>query len=739
MSGFEPYLSGYEHLQPSRLSNQLEALGDEIDLTSLNFQVTGLNLGDMQKVATSVRNSVTAASIARTTQGASVLTTEIEDPQLALLNSGIFGSGITLTPDAGSALATGVTFTQNLDVEIDGLYFRLVSVDKPDPDTRNLTLQFEDREVNVLRSYPRLGLSASDPNPNAYKLFAPSMSRSDVMRWLVSEAKEYGPHGLLPRLVVKVNGDDTPANGPQKRDTVKSAIAHDPGFPPPPYDVTVKGKAASAAQIATLNAVLSCGWQMRIRNPMLLQAAVMVVTQESNAGTASSNVFQQEATEGWPASGDPTTDAQAFFDHLTPVYAKNPGATPGLLAALVQRPLKFNVGLDPAGGEYGQWALEASHTVGVWTGASDDLLSPNTKPGALVTAPAGSIIGTGSFKRGAISGQGGAAVVEREDNWKCLQRLASEVGWVCYCVSGTIYIKDWPHIIQQATRFQFSEDSPGINGIGIEIDTGMANATATVNCRISRWGAPPGTLVKLNDIGPGSGRWVVQTIERDIFTTAGTITLNKPQVSLLDAQSATPIQGIPILTPSGQSTAGAAKVIEGDVLNVRAAIVAAAQAAFARNWPDIQYSETAPTRSTETSLARSTPPPIYADCSSFVTLCYEAAGAPDPNGQGYKPLGDTASLIANGTKTTNPQPGDLLFYGSLPKPSHVQMWIGNNTVIQMGRVGQGVQRESVIFSGDVGILSGDGAAGPAIGFYTYNLGPLAKYSPPAPAVSFGLG
>jgi cell wall-associated NlpC family hydrolase len=57
--------------------------------------------------------------------------------------------------------------------------------------------------------------------------------------------------------------------------------------------------------------------------------------------------------------------------------------------------------------------------------------------------------------------------------------------------------------------------------------------------------------------------------------------------------------------------------------------------------------------------------PVYADCSSFVTLCYNWAGAPDPNGMSYNHTGYTGTLLAHGQKIAlkDVQPGDVIVYG----------------------------------------------------------------------------
>jgi cell wall-associated NlpC family hydrolase len=57
--------------------------------------------------------------------------------------------------------------------------------------------------------------------------------------------------------------------------------------------------------------------------------------------------------------------------------------------------------------------------------------------------------------------------------------------------------------------------------------------------------------------------------------------------------------------------------------------------------------------------------PVNADCSAFVTLCYNWAGAPDPNGMGYNHNGYTGTLLAHGRKIAlkDVQPGDVIVYG----------------------------------------------------------------------------
>lgn len=79
-------------------------------------------------------------------------------------------------------------------------------------------------------------------------------------------------------------------------------------------------------------------------------------------------------------------------------------------------------------------------------------------------------------------------------------------------------------------------------------------------------------------------------------------------------------------------------------------------------------------------------PPRW-DCSGFVTGCYYAAKANDPNGRGYDHLGYTGTLISQGSLVVSQQNlkvGDLIYYGystgrpgfNAGDPTHVALYVG---------------------------------------------------------------
>lgn len=75
----------------------------------------------------------------------------------------------------------------------------------------------------------------------------------------------------------------------------------------------------------------------------------------------------------------------------------------------------------------------------------------------------------------------------------------------------------------------------------------------------------------------------------------------------------------------------------------------------------------------------------YADCSAFATWCYWVAGAPDPNGRGYDGQGWTGEMVDKGKAVSQPQPGDLVFYGPGPSRTHVAVFVGGGKVVGHGQ------------------------------------------------------
>lgn len=110
----------------------------------------------------------------------------------------------------------------------------------------------------------------------------------------------------------------------------------------------------------------------------------------------------------------------------------------------------------------------------------------------------------------------------------------------------------------------------------------------------------------------------------------------------------------------------------------RQRIVAAARDALARK-DEFRYAQVRPMPKSLTASGTK-----RTDCSGFVTLCYKAAGLPDPNALGYNGQGYTGTLCRQGRRTSTPSPGDVAFYGSGPPYTHAEIYIGNGRSIGFG-------------------------------------------------------
>lgn len=67
--------------------------------------------------------------------------------------------------------------------------------------------------------------------------------------------------------------------------------------------------------------------------------------------------------------------------------------------------------------------------------------------------------------------------------------------------------------------------------------------------------------------------------------------------------------------------------------------------------------------------------PLYTDCSGFVTLCYEWAGAEDPNGVNFSGYGYTGTLLRHCRRISKDaaRPGDLVIWTPPADGQHVSI------------------------------------------------------------------
>lgn len=116
--------------------------------------------------------------------------------------------------------------------------------------------------------------------------------------------------------------------------------------------------------------------------------------------------------------------------------------------------------------------------------------------------------------------------------------------------------------------------------------------------------------------------------------------------------------------------------------------------------------------------------PLSADCSAFVTVCYNWAGADDPNGFNYDGEGYTGTLVARGLQVSKAdvQPGDVVIYGGGPGV-HAALVIEAGTdplTISMGQQGD---------PSKVYVSHGDPSLDHVVRFFRYHTGAAKAYYP----------
>jgi hypothetical protein len=312
------------------------------------------------------------------------------------------------------------------------------------------------------------------------------------------------------------------------------------------------------------------------------------------------------------------------------------------------------------------------------------------------------------------------AINSEENYWQGVNKLASEVQWYLWFGDGdTLYYQNGLELIKRepmayvdpingviesdiyinpktGARVKGKRTKKYTRRCGLfkyDINVGQEGSSSkgglTTECTLQIFCQPnfirAGDVVVLTDPNRKSpwyrngyrGRWVVINATRSIFNLYTEVTLAIPgTVELL----------VPVAEPEAQSETSKEES-EGTVSVGGAGVVEAAQRALQKqkdNPGTYEYDEVRPMPE---SLFSGTLP-IKTDCSGFATLCYKAAGLPDPNGLGYNRQGFTGTLEKHGHVTSNPQPGDLAFFypGQGPGGSfgHVTVYVGDGKVISMG-------------------------------------------------------
>lgn len=507
-------------LQLSQLSLstiQKEAMGDDTDFEKFAAYVSSLVQTDLESV-------IVAASITRTIEGASTLSVTINDYTREILRSGLL--------------------VEKMDVKVDGLWFRLTTVDKTDDE---LVLTFEDREIAILRTY------------NTWRIAQRGqMTRAEFILSMIKEVKEFNIPVVIPDLhqvqpVEKYQGDltgiDSIINKSKgiPKDTSHHGIPEGTTQTNPRgstvNSLTVKNKTADADQIQNANIILQVGDSMGVSRRLKVVALMTGITEtllrnepggvaahhlvDDAEGDDSAGIFQQRPS--WGSYTDRTnveTAARLFYERVIPIEKQNSDQPYWFIAAEVQHPkIEYQT-------RYSLWRVEADRFVTAYGDTNGTVPTANN----MTTQQAATAAANGPFYffRGTIIDRNGLKVRKKENTWDCTQRLVDEVDWRAFFVSGTFYLMNETDLFQQLPLATVREFQNGVNAINGNYDRAKKSATIELKVEVGRWAVPPGSVITLVDMGPYNGRWLVNEYTRDLIGSnrEATVTLKKPRPQL---------------------------------------------------------------------------------------------------------------------------------------------------------------------------------------------------------------
>ncbi len=473
--------------------------------------------------------------------GAPQFTLDLLDRDFRVLKSGVFG--------------------QKVDVDLDHVPFRLVEVSVTDTD--RLELLFEHKIVNLLRGHksPLKAVRGTTTRAQFVERLLREITSDMPVNFISPQEDVVQPIGAAKASgrtlkVKKLSG--TTLN-------VVTQAGRQPGFGVQSLVIRqFDGGALHLGPGELGNAATVLGVAKQLNAPAkavlaLVEACIVEAPGFANSGIAvdhtSTGILQllSSTAAGLGISAlDVAACANAFltkgfYGHGGAITQalRNPGLSAGTIAQNTQGS-GFPSRYDAVQGS----ALNVIRAWAGGTGFSASAFSSFASAGrtTLTTLPY-------EFSRG----QPG----QPEDSWTCMQRLASEVNWRCF-VAGrhNVYFVTDDDLLVTQTKYTIAPGDQGVGKLTFHAEVGGRTilrkgrrqpkpSDALLDVRVDRWSAPPGTVVTLEDYGPGDGDWLVADIQRPLFDATGQITLAAPQKALPEPAPQTKTTTIPGTAGSG--------------------------------------------------------------------------------------------------------------------------------------------------------------------------------------------
>jgi hypothetical protein len=189
------------------------------------------------------------------------------------------------------------------------------------------------------------------------------------------------------------------------------------------------------------------------------------------------------------------------------------------------------------------WGQTATHTTTDVTGFIDSLARPL---GITVVGPDYATVWkkiTNQALKPIVLARGTTADAN-ENSWVCMSRIAAQIGWRLWESAGVIYFGPDEYWLGNLTAgappvnkalgtigtkmVYIREFTTEVQLIDYDWDYGKPFAQASVTCMLDSFSYNIGEVVNVQNIGPGSGYWLVAGMQRDLFLPQATLTLQVP-------------------------------------------------------------------------------------------------------------------------------------------------------------------------------------------------------------------
>lgn len=544
----------------------------ELDIVRRDVDVERLvlDLVRFQRHSVNIRDSVTAADVELSIDGAHQLTLVVRDSDRKLQRSGALKYAI--------------------DINVEGWWWRLVRRSKSGDD---LTLTFEPRIVAYLRAHKgRIKGTRGNITRAQFILRLIRMIKKQRIKFYCPELRKDQPIGKRPR--ERDEQDRSDRRRPGIDEDYQLEVQGDKHKITLPRYGTIKiGRGdhkLSGDVMRNLERVLTVGAEgVEINGKLerasidVLIATVMCVLQESGGKTSATNgvhvgLFQQNP-KYWPGTRDPETDSTAWYKAVIPKWKANKHQKLYNLIESVQ-----NSG-QPF--EYAKWQDEAEEVVAEFLG------------------------GDGTFTQSREVNKPYEFKVERDENfWATIVRLAEEVAWRAFTIKDKLYYISEEDLFKSKVRMRIKEGKNGVDRIDYDDDDRREVTECTVTCRMKMWDAPLGSVVRVEDGTPADGKYLVVSLRRSYFSPTGEITLRKP----VEEKPEPP-----------NDTKTVSRTIGGQSGSARDRIIEIAEASMTSKTGFRYYSQAGALTSDPTP-----PRGKRSDCSQWVRAVYLKAGCPDP-------------------------------------------------------------------------------------------------------------